>query len=213
MRTLELERSGEIGGVGRSLRRNYGRSNGRRPRAQALLTGSQVVAGPATSPVGAEEVVAAGATAALHVSRPCQASLAPRRFAFVHGPRRARRGPGGYCRHSGNQGTTGRPARAHKILWMIFAKDQALQAWRASRGFSPREGFFSSPRILSLGEGSLLDKASPTPPAILLRTKLKGSARLFASPRLLPHEAISASAAERTRALRHVQSDARACAR
>ena len=27
--------------------------------------------------------------------------------------RRAHRGPGGYCRHSGNQGTTGRPARAH----------------------------------------------------------------------------------------------------
>ena len=47
--------------------------------------------------------------------------------------------------------------------------------------FSPREGFFSSPRVLSLGEGSLLDKASPTPPAILLRAKLKGLARLFAS--------------------------------
>ena len=79
--------------------------------------------------------------------------------------------------------------------------------------FSPREGFFSSPRVLSLGEGSPLDKASPTPPAILLRTKLKGSARLFASRSALPREAISAPAAERTWALRHVQSDARAYAR
>ena len=107
------------------------------------------VAGPTGSPVEAEEIVAAGATAASHVSWPCQASLGPRRFTCVHGPRRAHRGPGGYCRHSGNRGTTGRPARAHKVPRAIFAKDQSLQAWRASRGFFPREGSFL------LAEGSL----------------------------------------------------------
>ena len=38
--------------------------------AQALSTGLLVVAGPTTTPVEAEEIVSAGATAALHVSRP-----------------------------------------------------------------------------------------------------------------------------------------------
>ena len=73
------------------------------------------VAGPTRSPVEAEEIVASGATAAPHVSPPRQASLGPRRFACIRGLRRAHRGPGGYCRHSGNQGTTGRPeiGRAH----------------------------------------------------------------------------------------------------
>ena len=69
-----------FGGRGR---RSYGRSDGRSLRAQALLTGLLVVAGPTTTPVEAEEIVAAGATAALHVSRPRQALLGPRRFAFV----------------------------------------------------------------------------------------------------------------------------------
>ena len=32
------------------------------------------------------------------------------------GLQRAHRGPGGYCRRSGNQGTTSRPARAHDTL-------------------------------------------------------------------------------------------------
>ena len=54
--------------------------------SQALLPGAQVVAGPTGSPVGTEEImeiVATGVTAALHVSRPRQASLGPRRFASV----------------------------------------------------------------------------------------------------------------------------------
>ena len=60
-----------------SVQRRNGRSEGRGLRAQALLTDFRIVAGPATSPVEAEEVVAAGATAALHVSRPRQAPLGP----------------------------------------------------------------------------------------------------------------------------------------
>ena len=39
--------------------------------------------GPTASPVEAEEIVASGATAAPHVSRPRQASLGPPRFASV----------------------------------------------------------------------------------------------------------------------------------
>ena len=105
------------------------------------------VAGPTGSPVEAEEIVASGATAAPHMARPRQASLRPRRFASIHGFRRAHRGPGGYCRHSGNQGTTGRPARAHNISSEDFAKDQALQAWRALRGFFLARDLSSSPRV------------------------------------------------------------------
>ena len=41
------------------------------------------VADPTGSPVEAEEIVASGATAASHVSRPRQATLGPRRFASV----------------------------------------------------------------------------------------------------------------------------------
>ena len=41
------------------------------------------MAGPTASPVEAEEIVASGAATALHVSRPWQALLGPRRFAFV----------------------------------------------------------------------------------------------------------------------------------
>ena len=41
------------------------------------------VASPTGSPVGAEEIVALGATAAPHVSRPRQAPLGPRRFASI----------------------------------------------------------------------------------------------------------------------------------
>ena len=52
--------------------------------------------------------------------------------------RRAHRGLGGYCRHSGNQGTTGRPARAHNPLQKISLRTRlskpggAPQAWRGS---------------------------------------------------------------------------------
>ena len=101
--------------------------------------------------------------------------MGPRCFASIRGLLRAHRGPGGYCRHSGNQGTTGRPARAHKIPQKISLRT------RLSKPGEPREGSFSSPRVSSLGEGPLLDKVSSTPPAVLLRTQLKGSARLFAS--------------------------------
>ena len=81
--TLEKERSGEKDLFGGRGRRSYGRSDGRSLRAQALLTGLLVMAGPTTTPVEAEEVVSAGATAALHVSRTWQTLLGPRRFAFV----------------------------------------------------------------------------------------------------------------------------------
>ena len=47
------------------------------------MIGLLVVAGPAATPVEAEEIVSTGATAALHVSRLWQAQLGPRRFAFV----------------------------------------------------------------------------------------------------------------------------------
>ena len=66
-----------------SVQRRNGRSEGRSLRAQALLTGLLVMAGPTTAPVEAEEIVAAGATAALHVSQAWQALLGPRRVAFV----------------------------------------------------------------------------------------------------------------------------------
>ena len=79
--------------------------------------------------------------------------MGPRRFACIRGFRRAHRGPGGYCRHSGNQGTIGRPARAHNILQKISLRT------RLSKPGKPREGF-SSARDL---------------------TKPKGSARTFAS--------------------------------
>ena len=97
-----------------------------------------------------------------------QASLGTRRFACV-------------------QWTPARPSRARGLLsaqWKPryhepacqgprhssedFAKDQPLQAWRASRGFSPREG-------------PLLERASRMLPSILPRIKPKGSARPPAS--------------------------------
>ena len=80
---MEEERSGEKESFGGSGRRSNGRSDGRSLRAQTLLTGRLVVAGPTTTPVEAEEIVAAGATVALHVSRPRQALLGPRRFASI----------------------------------------------------------------------------------------------------------------------------------
>ena len=54
--------------------------------SQALLPGARVVAGPTGPPVGTQEVVeivVTGVTAVLHVSRPRQACLGPRRFASV----------------------------------------------------------------------------------------------------------------------------------
>ena len=48
-----------------------------------FIAGLRVLAGPTASPVEAEEIVSSGATVVLHVSRPRQACLGPRRFAFV----------------------------------------------------------------------------------------------------------------------------------
>src|SRR5680860_1519264 len=114
------------------------------------------------------------------------------------------------CRHSGNQGTTGRPARAHRILWMIFAKGPGSQAWRASRGFLP------SRRVLLLAKGSLpWRKVAPRQGVSdaarnSAKDQAEGLGEAFRLAKRLPREAISALAAERTWALRHVQSDARA---
>ena len=114
---------------------------------------------------------------------------------------------------SGNQGATGRPARAHEILRLIFAKDQALQAWRALRGFFPREGSFL------LAEGFLPWRGIATRQGVSDATRnsakdqAEGLGEALCLARLLPHEAISTSAEERTWALRHVQDDARAYAR
>ena len=83
METKEAACSGRRLEAWESVRRRNGRSDGRGLRAQTLLTSLLVVAGPTATPVEAEEIVAAGATAALHVSQPWQALLGPRRFAFV----------------------------------------------------------------------------------------------------------------------------------
>ena len=116
------------------MQRIRGRSDGRRPRAQALLTGLLVVAGPTATPFEAEEIVASGAAAALHVSRPRQALLGPRRFAFVDDFGEHIVGPGATV---GTMETrvprAGLPGPRHSSE--DFAKDQALQAWRTSRGF------------------------------------------------------------------------------
>ena len=122
------------------------------------------------------------------------------------------------CRHSGNQGTTGRPARAHDTLQKISsrtrlskpgepredfpsrgtspreditdaasvsAKDQALRAWRASRGVFPRE----VPLLDRSPRGVPLDSA-----------KDRAGLREAPGPReaFLPRGAVSAPAAERT---------------
>ena len=134
--------------------------------------------------------------------------------------RRAHRGPGGYYRHRGNQGTSGRPARAHNTLQKIslrtrhskpgepregspLARDlssrgnQALQAWRASWRVFP-----SARDLSSRGHQDI-------PP----RIKPKGSARPSASRGFLPHEEGSVSATERTWVLRPPQSHGHAYAR
>ena len=158
------------------MRRSYGRSEGRSLRAQALLTGSRVVAGPATSPVEAEEIVAAGATVAPHVSRPRQAPLGPRRFAFIHGPRRAHRGPGGYCRHSGNRVPRAGLPGPTRLFRRFFAKDRALQAWRGASSLATLAKGKPSARGLSwrghqaegLGEASSLAGFPSSPSQLCL---------------------------------------------
>ena len=102
--------------------------------------------------------------------------MGPRRFASIHELRRAHRGPGGYCRHSGNQGTTGRPARAHDTFQKISLRT------RLSKPGEPREGHL----LLAEGFSSVRDHLSSRGHLgchlqILLRTKPKGSAMPLAS--------------------------------
>ena len=146
------------------------------------------VAGPTGLPVEAEEIVAWGATAAPHVSRPRQASLGPRRFACIRGLRRAHRGPGGYCRHSGNQGTTGRPAKAQDNLQKISPKTRLSKPGEPREGFFPREGPLLERASWMLGE----DQAKRLGEASSL-TEAHSSLAGF-----LPLEASSVSATERT---------------
>ena len=75
-----------------------------------------------------------------------------------------------------------------------FAKDQALQAWRASRGTSPREGILDATFDSAKDQAKRLGEASG----------LTG---------FLPHEASSVSATERTWGLRPPQSHGRAYVR
>ena len=113
-----------FGGRGR---RSYGRSDGRGLRAQALLTGLLVMAGPTTTPIEAEEIVAAGATAALHVSQPWQALLGPRRFAFDDHSGVPIAGPGATV--DTVETRVPRPAcQGPRHTLEDFAKCQALQA-------------------------------------------------------------------------------------
>ena len=100
--------------------------------------------------VTTEKIVASWAAAALHVSRAKQASLGPRRFACVWELQRAHRGPGGYCRPSGNQGTMGRPATALDTLQRILLRTRR-SAWRASRGIFPSRGPPLAGKLLSPG--------------------------------------------------------------
>ena len=53
-------------------------------------------------------------------------------------------GPGGYCRHNGNQGTTGRPAKAHNTLQKVSLRTRLSKPGDPRRGFFPRQG--TSPR-------------------------------------------------------------------
>ena len=111
---------------------------------------------PATSPVGAEEVVAAGATAACRVSRPCQAVWPPDASPSPMGLGVPVVGPGATVgtvetrvRRAGLPGPTSLP-------WMIFAKDQALQPGE------PREGFFLGRDLFLLAEESLPRRGTAT---------------------------------------------------
>ena len=196
-----MVRSGKKEMFGSSVRRHNGGSDGRHHRAQLYRPVARDVAGPTGLPVGAEEIVVSGATAAPHVSRPRQAFLGPRHIASIHGLRRAHRGPGGYCRHSGNRGTTGRPAKGPQHSSENFTKDQALQAWRTS----PR--VFPSARDLSSRGHHGCHLGFCQGPSRKARRGLP------ASRGFLPLEASSVSATERTWALRPPQSHGRTKAR
>ena len=114
------------------------------------------MAGPTTSPVEAEEIVVSGATVAPHVSRPRQASFGPSTLRLRRRLRRAHRGPGGYCLHSGNQGTTGRPARAHNTHQEI-----SLRTRLSKPGEAPMTGE-ASPRSFPLARDLLFERVLKT---------------------------------------------------
>ena len=189
-------RSGKKEMFGSSVQRRHGRNDGRHHRARLYR------------PVAKD------------VSRPRQASLGPRRFASIRdfgvpivGPgvtvgtvetRVPRAGLPGPTTSSGN-----------------FAKDQALQAWRASPGLFPSarglpsRGHFGCHQGSSqrLGEASSLAGFLPHQAKRLGEDRAKGSARHPASWGFLPREASSVSVIERTWALRPPQSHGRGHAR
>ena len=92
--------------------------------------------------------------------------------------------------------------RPTRFFGRFSLRTRLSEPGKAREGFSLARDLFSSPRVFSLGEGPLLDKASLTPPAILLRTKPKGSARLFASRGSFLAKPSLPPLAERTWALR-----------
>ena len=210
--TVEEERSGEKESFGGSGRRSNGRSDGRSLRAQALLTGRPVVAGPTTTPVEAEEIVAAGAAVALHVSRPWQALLGPQRFAFddsgvpIVGPGAT---VGTVETRVPRAGLPG-PIRS----FSLFSLRTRLSACRGSPSLSRLSMPVESLQACRVSTRDLSTRRRlKAPPGIPLRTKPRGLPRFLASRGFLPLEASSASAAERTWALCFLQSHGRAKAR
>jgi hypothetical protein len=145
------------------------------------------------------------AATARHVSRAGRTLWAHDDSPAPARPRRARHGPGGYCRPSRNQGVLGQASTTLDTWSMKFAKDQAYkpgeparrsclaEAWRDSRGLRSLLSTALSPRMSSLkgSQRGILHRALP-PSRGFLRCK--------------------ASSAERTWALRRPQSD-RASAR
>ena len=107
------------------------------------------------------------------------------------------------CRHSGNQGTTGRPARAHNTLQKILLRTRLSNPGEPREGFLPREGPLLERASRMLGE----DQAKRLGEASSL-AEVPSSLAGF-----LPLEASSVSATERTWALRPPQSHGRAKAR
>ena len=101
------------------------------------------------------------------------------------------------CRHSGNQGTTGRPARAHKILQKISLRTrlsqpgEALQAWRGSSGLATLAKGKPSARDLSsrghqaegLGEASSLAGFPSSPSQLCLLDRAHMGSALSAESR------------------------------
>ena len=116
------------------------------------------VAGPTGSPIGAEEVVASGASAAPHVSGPGRHRWAPDALpasadfgVTIVGPGATvgtveTRVPRAGCQgppHSSEDFAKDQALQACRASPGFFPLRGTLQAWRASRGVFPREGFSS----------------------------------------------------------------------